>query len=155
MLHLYLDADACPVKQEAYRVAARHDLAVTVVSNSRIRVPESPKIRLEVVGAGFDVADDWIVDQVGAGDLVISADIPLAARCIERGACVISPVGTLLTDRNIGQVLASRNLLSELRDTGVIGGGGPPPFDDRARSRFLQVLDGAINAIRQKRRPRL
>jgi hypothetical protein len=148
MLKLYIDADACPVKREAYRVAERYGLAVTVVANSRIHVPADPTIRLEIVDGGFDAADDWIADHAGEGDIVVSADIPLAARCVEHGAQVISPAGALLTNRNIGQVLATRNLLSELREGGAITG-GPPPFDDRARSRFLQALDTAVNAIRR------
>jgi uncharacterized protein YaiI (UPF0178 family) len=148
MLELFIDADACPVKQETYRVARRYGLPVTVVANSRMHIPADPTIRLEIVGAGPDVADDWIAEHAGDGDIVVSADIPLAARCVERGAHVISPAGNVLTNRNIGQVLATRNLLSDLRDTGAITG-GPPPFDDRARSRFLQALDTAINAIRR------
>jgi uncharacterized protein len=150
MPHIFVDADACPVKREVYRVAERHGLGVTVVANARIHVPATPEIRLEIVGAGLDAADDWIAEHVGDGDIVVSADIPLAARCVKQGALVVSPAGKLLTDRNTGDVLATRNLLSELRGAGEITG-GPPPFDARDRSRFLQALDQAINAVGKRR----
>lgn len=148
---LYIDADACPVKQECYRVAERHGLTAIVVSNSRIRVPDTPGIRLQVVGDGFDMADDWIVGQAGDGDIVITADIPLAARCIAGGACVVSPHGKRLDRHNIGDAVATRNLLAELREAGTVSG-GPPPFGDRDRSRFLEALDAAINAAGKRRR---
>jgi hypothetical protein len=148
MLKIYIDADACPVKEEVYRVAGRYDLDVTVVTNSRMRIPGAGKIRLEVVGDGLDAADDWIADIVEEGDIVISADIHLAARCLEKGAAVIGPAGRPFTEDNIGEVLATRGLLSELRETGEVTG-GPPPFGKRDRSRFLQKLDETVHAIRR------
>ena len=149
MLHIYVDADACPVKQEVYRVARRYRLDVTLVANSWMRVPDERWLRLEVVGGGFDEADDWIVEHVEADDIVITADIPLASRCIKAGASVIGTTGKPFTENNIGSVLATRDLLSELRGAGEITG-GPPPLQKRDRSRFLQALDEAIQTIRRK-----
>ena len=149
MLKIYVDADACPVKDEIYRVAERYDLDVTVVANSRMRVPYEKRIRLKVVGDGFDAADDWIAEHVEGDDIVITADIPLAARCLEKGAAVIGSGGRPFTEDNIGDAMASRELLSELRETGEITG-GPPPFGKKDRSRFLQRLDEAVHAIRRK-----
>jgi uncharacterized protein YaiI (UPF0178 family) len=150
LLHIYVDADACPVKQEVYRVASRYRLDVTLVANSWMRVPNEPWIALEVVGGGFDAADDWIVEQVQPDDIVITADIPLASRCLKGGARVIGPTGKPFTDANIGQAVATRELLSELRGAGEITG-GPPPLEKRDRSRFLQRLDEAIQSIRRTR----
>ena len=149
MLHIYIDADACPVKQEVYRVAKRYGLDVTLVANSWMRVPDERWLRLEVVGGGFDEADDWIVEHVEADDIVITADIPLASRCIKAGTSVIGTTGKPFTENNIGPVLATRDLLSELRGAGEITG-GPPPLQKRDRSRFLQALDEAIQTIRRK-----
>ncbi len=148
MLHIFIDADACPVKQEVYRVAGRYGLEVTLVANSRMRVPDERWIRLEVVGGGFDEADDWIVDHVQSDDVVITADIPLASRCLDRGARVIGSTGKPFTENNIGQAVATRDLLSELRGAGEIMG-GPAPIEKRDRSRFLQKLDEVIQAIRR------
>jgi uncharacterized protein YaiI (UPF0178 family) len=114
-----------------------------------MRIPEAGKITLKVVEQGMDAADDWIVEHVEAGDIVITTDIPLAARCVGKGAYVLGPTGKPFTDDNIGPALATRNLLSELRELGEIGG-GPPPFGKRDRSRFLEGLDKAINDIRRK-----
>jgi len=150
LLHIYVDADACPVKQEVYRVAKRYRLDVTLVANSWMRVPDERWLRLEVVGEGFDAADDWIVEQVQPHDIVITADIPLASRCIKEGASVIGTTGKPFTEDNIGSVLATRDLLSELRGAGEITG-GPPPLQKRDRSRFLQQLDEVIQSIRRKR----
>jgi hypothetical protein len=150
LLHIYVDADACPVKQEVYRVAKRYRLDVTLVANSWMRVPDERWLRLEVVGDGFDAADDWIVEQVQPHDIVITADIPLASRCIKEGARVIGTTGKPFTEDNIGSVLATRDLLSELRGAGEITG-GPPPLQKRDRSRFLQQLDEVIQSIRRKR----
>ena len=150
MLHIYVDADACPVKQEVYRVAKRYRLDVTLVANSWMRVPDERWLRLEVVGDGFDAADDWIVEQVEPYDIVITADIPLASRCIKEGARVIGSTGKPFTEDNIGSALATRDLLSELRGAGEITG-GPPPLQKRDRSRFLQALDEVIQSIRRKR----
>jgi uncharacterized protein YaiI (UPF0178 family) len=149
LLHIYVDADACPVKNEVYRVADRYELQVTLVSNSRMRVPQNSRVRLEVVGDGFDEADDWIVDHVQVGDVVITADIPLAGRCITAGAEVLSNSGKRFTDENIGQTLATRDLLAELRGAGEITG-GPAPLTQRDRSEFLQKLDVVIQSIRRR-----
>jgi len=149
LLHIYVDADACPVKNEVYRVAERYKLNVTLVANSRMRVPQSSRVKLEVVGDGFDEADDWIVEHVQEGDVVITADIPLAGRCITAGAEVLSNSGKRFTDDNIGQTLATRDLLAELRGAGEITG-GPPPLTQRDRSEFLQKLDVVIQSIRRR-----
>jgi uncharacterized protein YaiI (UPF0178 family) len=149
LLHIYVDADACPVKQEVYRVAKRYRLDVTLVANSWMRVPEERWLRLEVVGEGFDEADDWIVEHVQPDDIVVTADIPLASRCIKEGAKVIGTTGKPFTENNIGSALATRDLLSELRGAGEITG-GPPPLQKRDRSRFLQALDEVIQSIRRK-----
>ena len=149
MLHIFVDADACPVKDEVYRVAERYELEVTLVADSWMRIPRDERVRLEVVDRNADAADDWIVEQVGADDIVIAADIPLAARCLEKGAYVLGHKGKPFTEHNIGAALATRNLLSDLRDFGEISG-GPPPFSKQDRSLFLQKLDEAINAIRRK-----
>ncbi len=148
MLHIYIDADACPVKQEVYRVASRYRLEVTLVANSRMRTPNEPWITLEVVDSGFDAADDWIVEHVQPLDIVITADVPLASRCIKAGARVLGTTGRPFTDDNIGQAVATRNLLEELRGAGEITG-GPPPLEKRDRSRFLQKLDEVVQSIRR------
>jgi len=150
VLHLYVDADACPVKQEVLRVAERYRLAVTLVAGSWMRVPASDLVRLQVVGEGMDVADDWIADRVEADDIVVTADIPLAARCLERGAAVLRPTGQPLSRDSIGPALATRDLLTQLRGYGEVTG-GPPPFSRRDRSRFLAKLDEVVQAIRRRR----
>jgi len=149
LLHIYVDADACPVKQEIYRVAKRYRLDVTLVANSRMRIPNEPGIALQVVGGGSDEADDWIVEHMQSQDIVITADIPLASRCLKKGAVVIGTTGRPFTEDNIGLAVATRNLLSELRGAGEITG-GPAPFEKRDRSRFLQQLDQAVQSIRRK-----
>jgi uncharacterized protein YaiI (UPF0178 family) len=149
LLHIFVDADACPVKQEVYRVADRCKLSVTLVAGAWMRIPDDVKIALEVVGQGMDAADDWIVEHLEENDIVITADIPLAARCVERGGYVLGPTGKAFTEDNIGSVLAARNLLSELREVGEVSG-APPPFAKRDRSRFLEGLDKAVNEIRRK-----
>ena len=148
MLHIFIDADSCPVKKEVYRVAGRYRLDVTLVANSWMRIPNEQRISLEVVGDGFDAADDWIAEHVQPNDIVVTADIPLANRCLEEGARVIGPTGKPFTEKNIGQSVAMRNLLSELRDAGEITGGSPP-LNTRDRSRFLQQLDNVIQSIRR------
>ncbi len=148
MLHIFVDADACPVKQEVYRVASRFRLEVTLVANSWMRVPDERWIALEVVKDGFDAADDWIVEHVQPDDIVITADILLAGRCIKKGARVISPTGKPFTEDNIGMAVATRDLMSELRNAGEITG-GPPPLTKRDRSRFLEQLDNVIQSIRR------
>ncbi|MDX2438053.1 MAG: YaiI/YqxD family protein [Acidobacteriota bacterium] len=149
MLHIFVDADACPVKQEVYRVAQRYGLNVTLVSNSWMRVPDEEWLVLEVVGDAFDEADDRIVDHVQPDDIVITADILLAARCLKEGAQAIGTTGKPFTENNIGQAVATRDLLAELRGAGEITG-GPPPITKRDRSFFLQKLDEAIQSIRRR-----
>ena len=148
-MHIFIDADACPVKPEVYRVAHRYKLAVTLVAGARMRIPDSDEITLRVLEQGMDVADDWIVEHLETNDIVITADIPLAARCVARGAYVLGHTGKPFSDDNIGPALATRNLLWELRQLGEVSG-GPPPFNKRDRSRFLQALDKAVNEIRGK-----
>ncbi len=149
MLHIFVDADACPVKQEVYRVASRCSLNVTLVANSWMRVPNESWIALEVVAGGFDAADDWIAEHVQPHDIVVTADILLANRCLKKDARVIGPTGKPFTDNNIGDAVATRDLLALLRETGEVAG-GPPPLKKRDRSRFLQQLDVAIQTIRRK-----
>jgi uncharacterized protein YaiI (UPF0178 family) len=148
-LDIFVDADGCPVKQEVYGVAKRYGLKVTLVSNSWMRTPHADWLELVVVEGQFDAADDWIVEYVSEDDIVISGDIPLASRCLERGALVLGPTGRMFTEDNIGEALASRALLSHLRDLGTITG-GPAPFENRDRSRFLQRLDETIQAVRSR-----
>ncbi|MGU3496629.1 YaiI/YqxD family protein [Xanthobacteraceae bacterium A53D] len=145
---LYVDADACPVKDEIYKVAARHGLDVHVVSNQPINIPRDPAIHRVVVAAGPDVADDWIAERVSRGDVVVTADIPLAARCVKAGADVIAPNGRAHTEATIGATLATRNLMEDLRSAGQVTS-GPRPFSPRDRSAFLSALDLAI--VRLKR----
>ena len=149
MTQIYVDADACPVKQEVYRVAQRYELKVTLVANTWMRVPETDWLELVVVDDNLDAADDWIAEHVAEKDIVITADIPLASRCLEKNAAVLDMKGGAFTEDRIGQALAGRELLSQLRDLGTITG-GPPPFEQRDRSRFLQRLDQAIHAARKK-----
>ena len=118
MLHVFVDADACPVKHEVYRVASRYGLRVTLVANSTMGVPGDPRVTLEVVDGSFDAADDWIVEHVQPGDIVVTADILLASRCLKQGAAALGPTGKPFTESNIGSAVATRDLLSELRRTG-------------------------------------
>ncbi len=152
MLHLFIDADACPVKQEAFRVARRCGLEVTLVANAWMRTPNEPWITLEVVEDGFDAADDWIVEHVQPHDIVITADILLAERCLEKKARVIGSTGKPFDEDNIGQAVATRELMADLRESGEITG-GPPPLTQRDRSQFLQQLDNVIQSIRRKYPP--
>ncbi len=147
--HVYVDADACPVKAEVAKVAERHGLALTYVANAWMQTPRGPSLRLEVVSGSFDAADDWIVERVRRADIVITADIPLAARCLQRGARVLGPSGKPFTDDNIGDALATRELMSDLRAYGV--GGGPPPFGPRDRSRFLEALELIVRDAKRQR----
>ena len=147
-IFLYIDADACPVKQEIYRVAERHArkgtaLKVFVVSNSPIAVPRDEFVERVVVGAGMDEADNWIAERARRGDIVVTADVPLASRAVKAGADVISPNGKPFTADSIGMALATRNLMDSLRSSGEITG-GPRPFAPRDRSAFLSALDRAI-----------
>jgi len=150
LLNIFVDADGCPVKQEVYRVAKRYGIKVTLVSNSRMRSPQEDWLEIVVVDGQFNAADDWIVEHVSENDIVITGDIPLASRCLEKGAQVLAPTGRVFTRDSIGEALASRELLSHLRDLGTITG-GPAPFEKRDRSRFLQRLDETIQAVRSKK----
>ena len=153
MISIYIDADACPVKQEIYRVAERHALKGTalkvfVVSNSPIAVPRDAMIERLVVGAGMDEADNWIAERAARGDIVITADVPLASRAVKAGAEVIAPNGKPFTEESIGMTLATRNLMDSLRSAGEITS-GPKPFQPRDRSNFLSALDRAIVRLRR------
>jgi hypothetical protein len=150
MLNIFVDGDACPVKKEVYMIAKRHDLRVILVSNQTMRDPQEGWIQLVIVGDELDEADDWIVNHVEADDIIISADIPLADRCLKRGACVLGPTGRPFTENNIGEALATRNLLTQLHESGTITG-GPAPFKKEDRSRFLHSLDEMIQSIRRRR----
>ena len=148
----YIDADACPVKDEVYRVAARYAAPVKVVSNSFMMVPKDPLIERVVVEAGPDIADDWIAERAGPGDIVITADIPLAGRCLKAGAQVIGPRGDAFTEDSIGSALAGRAVAEHLRSLGEITG-GPKPFQPKDRSKFLQALDTAVQKAKRTARP--
>jgi uncharacterized protein len=150
VLEIFVDADACPVKPEVYRVAERYGLSVTLVSNARMRVPQEDWVRLVVVDGQADAADDWIAERASEDDIVISGDIPLAARCLAKGSAVLDLRGGSFTADNIGDALASRELLSHLRDLGTVMG-GPPSIGPRDRSRFLHRLDETVQTIRRKR----
>ncbi len=137
---IFVDADGCPVKDEVCRVAERHGLEVKLVSNTWMRAPSVAWLELVVVDDGFDAADDWIVEQAAERDVVVTADIPLAARCLKKGARVLGPKGRVLTENSIGNALAGREASAYLREMGVMTG-GPAPFTKRDRSRFLQRLE--------------
>ena len=145
MVHIFVDADACPVKQEISRVARRHGLNVTLVANTQMRTPQESHLALVVVDGQFDSADDWIVEHVARNDIVVSGDIPLASRCLKKGARVLAPTGRVFTEDSIGDALASRAISAHLRELGAITG-GPAPFAKGDRSRFLQRLDEVIQA---------
>lgn len=146
---IYIDADACPVKDETYRVAARHRIKVFLVANAYIAVPRDVEVERVIVPAGLDVADDWIAERVEEGDLVITADVPLAARVVAKGAEAIGPTGKPFTASSIGMQLATRNLMADLREAGEVTR-GPRPFSPRDRSEFLQSLDRAIQRLKRK-----
>ena len=147
---IYIDADACPVKDEVYRVARRYAMTVKVVANVPLRVPVDARIEL-VVRPGFGSADDWIAEQAGPGDIVVTSDIPLAARCLAREARVLGPKGVPFTESDIGSALALRDLLADLRQGGEVpaGLGGPAPMTAKDRSRFLGKLDELVTAARR------
>jgi uncharacterized protein YaiI (UPF0178 family) len=149
LITIYVDADACPVKAEVYRVAERHGLKVYVVSNSYINVPREPFIERIVVGSGANAADDWIAERAKRGAIVITADIPLADRCVKAGADVLAPNGKAFTEGSIGMALATRNLMEDLRSAGQITG-GPKPFQARDRSQFLGALDGIVTRLKRE-----
>ncbi len=150
-MRIFIDADACPVKDEVYKVAARYGLKTFVVSNSFIQIPLSPQIERRIVDAGPDVADDWIAHEAQPGDIVVTNDIPLADRVLKAGAAAIAPNGRAFTPDSIGSALAQRSIMEHIRSTGEITG-GPRPFAPADRSRFLQALDEAVNRERRRRR---
>jgi uncharacterized protein YaiI (UPF0178 family) len=150
MLDIYVDADGCPVKEEVYRVARRYGLKVYVVSNRPVRVPFEPGIQAVGVGDRFDAADDWIVEHVRGDDIAITADIPLADRCLKKGALVLGPRGQPFTQETIGSALAVRALLDHVRQLGETTG-GPPPLGKHDRSRFLSSLDEMVQRMRRAR----
>lgn len=146
LINLYVDADACPVKNEVFRVAQRYRLKVYLVANSPLRIPPDELIELIIVQDGFDAADDWIAEHITQTDIAVTADIPLAARCLKKGARVVDPKGRVFSEDSIGGALANREFTAFLRDMGTITG-GPPPFEPKDRSRFLQRLDELIHAV--------
>ena len=145
---IFVDADACPVKDEVYKVARRYGLQVYVVAGSFLMVPKEPRIERVIVEAGPDAADDWIADQVQRGDVVVTQDIPLASRCLKSGALVLGPSGRVFTEDSIGQALAGRAIGEHLRSVGDITR-GPPPFQAKDRSRFLSALEEAVHRARR------
>jgi uncharacterized protein len=147
-LRIFIDADACPVKDEVYRVAARYKLKVYVVANSPILVPRVDGLARVVVGTGPDAADDWIVERVGRGAIVITSDVPLASRCVTKGADVLAPTGKPFSETSMGMALATRNLMDQLRSAGQTTS-GPPPFSPRDRSRFLSALDNVVSRLKR------
>jgi hypothetical protein len=148
-LEIYVDADACPVKTEIVRVAERHGVVVHMVSNSWMRLPEGALVKRVIVSEGFDAADDWIAERAGTGDIVVTADIPLADRCLKAGADALGPTGKPFTADNIGTAMAMRDLMGHLRDTGEVRGNNPA-FTSRDRSQFMQALENAVQkTIRQ------
>ncbi len=150
-LTLYIDADACPVREECYKVAARHDVSTVVVANSFIRIPQSPLISRQIVDDSFDAADDYIAERADARSVVITSDIPLADRCIKAGAKVLSPNGKPFDENNIGSALATRAIMNDLRAGAEMPTfGGPPPFSQRDRSAFLQALHTVLERMKRE-----
>ena len=147
-MQIFVDADACPVKEEAAKVAARHGLAIHYVSNSHMRLPIGDNVKRVVVSDGADAADNWIAEQCAAGDIVVTADIPLASRAIKKGAMALSHVGKPFTQDSIGMALAMRDLMAQLRETGEVRGNNPV-FTPRDRSNFLQGLENAIQLAKR------
>jgi uncharacterized protein len=147
-IEILVDADACPVKPEIYKVADRHSVKTLLVANSAMALPRDGAVELIIVGKGFDEADDWIAERAGPASAVITADIPLASRCVAKGAQVISPTGKIFTASTIGNVLATRNLMQDLREAGTVST-GPKPFSAKDRSAFLSALDVAVNRLKR------
>lgn len=145
MPEIFVDADGCPVKDETCQVARRCGLKVTFVANTWMRTPDDPSVALVVVNDGFDAADDWIVEHVAENDIVVTTDIPLAARCVEKKVRVLNAKGHVFTEATIGGALANREFSSQMREHGMMSG-GPAPFDKKARSQFLQKLDQLVQA---------
>ena len=149
-MQIFVDADACPVKEEAARVAARHALVIHYVSNSHMRLPFGDNVKRVVVAEGADAADNWIAEQCAVGDIVVTADIPLASRAIKKGAMVISHFGKPFTEDSIGMALAMRDLMSQLRETGEVRGNNPV-FAPKDRSNFLQGLENIVQSSKRAR----
>lgn len=150
-VRILVDADACPVKEEIYKVALRHGVPVSVVSNGGIRIPEHPLIRREIVSSAFDAADDFIAEKADAKAIVVTGDILLADRCLKKGAAVIAPTGKPFTTNSIGAAIATRAIMADIRGSGdPTAGGGARPFSNEDRSRFLQALDGGIVAAQRR-----
>ncbi|MGI9413698.1 MAG: YaiI/YqxD family protein [Hyphomicrobiales bacterium] len=149
MTEIYVDGDACPVKDEVMRVAERHGLTVHFVSNSGLRLYDSPLVNRVVVAEGPDAADDWIAENITGEDIAVTADIPLAARCLDHGAAAVGPTGKPFTKNSIGAALAMRDLNAHLRETGAIGGNAPS-FTRRDRSQFLQALEQAVQDLKRR-----
>jgi len=147
MVEIYVDADACPVKEEVVRVADRYGLTVHMVSNTFMRLPPGKSVNQVIVSDGFDAADDWIAENINAKDIAVTADVPLAARCVKAGAFVIGPTGKDFSDASIGMDLAMRNFNAHLREAGEIKGGGAA-FSKKDRSNFLSALDRTVNKAR-------
>jgi uncharacterized protein YaiI (UPF0178 family) len=143
MIRILVDADACPVKREIFRIAQRHGLKVCLVSNSWMRIPRENWIELEVVGDAFDAADDWITGNASADEIVVTGDILLASRCLKNGAAVLDFKGRLFTEDSIGGALANREMMAHLREIGAVTG-GPAPLEKQDRSRFLHALDELV-----------
>jgi uncharacterized protein YaiI (UPF0178 family) len=148
-IRIFVDADACPVKNEVYKVAERYGLRVFIVANSFMNVPRSDMIERVIVPDGPDIADDWIAERAGGSDIVITADIPLAGRCVRNGAVVISPTGKPFDDNSIGMALATRDLMTDLRSAGATTR-GPPPLSRQDLSRFLSAMDLAVTRLKRK-----
>jgi uncharacterized protein len=153
LIKIYVDADACPVKNEVVRVAKRYGLKVFLASNSDMQIPQDELVKVVVVNDHLDAADDWIAEHIHAKDIAVSADIPLASRCLKKGARVIDPKGRVFTEESIGEALANRELMAYLRGMGTMTG-GPAPYQKRDRSRFLQRLDDLIQAALKEKRSR-
>ncbi|MGE3262576.1 MAG: YaiI/YqxD family protein [Bacteriovoracia bacterium] len=148
MLHIYIDADGCAVKEEVYRVAERYQLSVTLVANKGMNIPQNSRTNMVVVLGTLDAADDWIAAHVNAGDIVITADIPLADRCVKKQARVLGPKGIEFTEDSVGEAMATRELMKNLREWGEMRG-GPAPMEKKDKSRFLGKLDQIVQSIRR------
>src|SRR5687767_1201143 len=151
MTTIYIDADGCPVKDEVYRVAERYKLPVVLVANKRLNLQPNPLVKMVVVTGAFDAADDWIVENSNPNDILVTADILLADRCLKKSVRVLGPKGVEFTEDNIGSAVATRELMQELRQSGEVHG-GPAPMDQKARSRFLGKLDEIIQSIKRQGR---
>lgn len=147
-MRIFIDADACPVKEETYKVALRYQIPVIVVANKRMQIPMHPLISIEVVGMGLDVADNWIVDNIKEFEICITNDIPLADRCLKKSALALGAKGDEFTEDMIGEAMATRELMAHLRELGTVSG-GPAPFEKRDRSNFLSALDRMIQKIKK------